>query len=514
MQKRWLMRLLILVILANIAVGFAWTAKRYVFVGGDLYPRDATQLDLRNEEVSVKKFRKLAEKLPECEILWNVPLHNGSIPNTKTELTITSLTDEDVEALSCMPFLERVEGRSCDDYAQLAALKTRNPQIDVIYNVKIANKKYNQDSKKVVASSFSQEDAQNLAYLPSLNQVKVSSCDDYAFLQQLQQEHPEWNLSYTVKLGDDDYASDAMVVTATGASYKELTTGLAGLTNLKVLNLVNPNADAHELISLRTENPDITVKWQVEIYGQVATEATTELDISGAQVRSCEEVEELVACLPKLEKLIMSDCGIGNEEMAAFRERQREKYKVVWTVQLSAKAKCRTDDTYFMPIKQGEYYLLDQHTENLKYCEDMVCIDVGHHKIHNIDFVANMPNLKYLVIAHTEVQDVSPIVNCQELIYLEVDWSTIKDYTPIAQLKKLEDLNLNQTYCDLTPIMEMTWLKNLWMPGRGYEWGQKMTAALPNTNVVLTNVTTLGMGWRNLQNYYDMRDYLGMPYMN
>ncbi len=209
----------------------------------------------------------------------------------------------------------------------------------------------------------------------------------------------------------------------------------------------------------------------------------------------------------------MSDCGIDNETMAAFRERQRENYKVVWTVYLSDKAKARTDDIYFMPIQQGEYYLLDQHTENLKYCEDMICIDVGHHAIHNIDFVSYMPNLKYLIIAHTEVQDVSPIVNCQELIYLEVDWSTIRDYTPITKLKKLEDLNLNQTWCDLTPITEMTWLKNLWIPGRGYRWGQMLTEALPNTRVQYQKGNAPGEGWRNLQNYYDMRDILGMEYM-
>lgn len=513
MKKRLMMYLLMLFILADVIVGFGWVFTHYVFVGMSFYPRDAETLDLRQESVSVEKYRTLSEKLPDCKIFWNVPLHNGTVPNTQTELTVSSLTDEDVEALGCMENLQLVEARACEDYPQLLRLREENPHLEVLYNVRIANKKYNQDADKVTASGLTEEDARNLEYLPELGRVLVSDCSDYAMLQRLQQEHPEWNLSYTVNLGGEEYVSDAGSIFAENVTCAELSEAISGLTELKSLKLINPKAELYELVDLRARNPEINISWQVEICGVLADEETTELDLSGILVQSTEEVEQLANLLPNLEKLIMSDCGIDNETMAAFRERARDSYKVVWTVYLSEKAKCRTDDIIFMPIKQGEYYLEDKHTANLKYCEDMVCVDVGHHKIHNIDFVAYMPKLKYLILAHTEVQDVSPIVNCQELIYLEVDWSTIKDYTPIAELKKLEDLNLNQTYCDLTPIMEMTWLKNLWMPGRGYEWGQKMTEALPNTRVVLTDVTTLGQGWRNLQNYYDMRDLLGMHYM-
>ena len=140
-------------------------------------------------------------------------------------------------------------------------------------------------------------------------------------------------------------------------------------------------------------------------------------------------------------------------------------------------------------------------------------MDLGHHMIHNVDFLAYMPHLKYLILAHTGVRDISPITACQELVYLEVDWSEIKDYTPIAELKSLEDLNLNKTACDITPILKMTWLKNLWAPGRGASTREKLLEALPDTRVVLTEPTPEGQGWRNLPNYYAMRDYLEMPYM-
>ncbi len=513
MQKKWLMYALMAFILVDILAGFGWAVTHYVFAAGRLYPRQEETLDLRQEALTMEDFRELSEKLPGTRILWTVPLSTGGVDNLAEELTLDALTEEDVELLSSMPELKLVDGSSCTDYVQLTSLAERNPHMTVNYRIEVSGGSYAPDTENLKLEGLTREDAENMACMKQLSSVQVSDCDDHALLQELQRSYPQWNLEYTVPLGNLDFPADSAVVEAVNATYAQITSGLSGLPNLKTLSLINPDAQGEELLALRAEHPDIDISWQLEIYGQTVSADVTELDISGNLVNSCEEVERLVACLPNLEKLIMSDCGIDNETMAAFRERQRGNYKVVWTVYLSDKAKCRTDDTYFMPIQQGEYYLLDEHTPNLKYCEDMICIDVGHHKIHNIDFVAYMPNLKYLILAHTEVQDVSPIVNCQELIYLEVDWSTIRDYTPISKLKKLEDLNLHKTYCDLTPIMEMTWLKNLWACARGYEWCQKLLAALPNTRVELVNPTTQGTTWRNLPNYYAMRDILGMPYM-
>lgn len=38
--------------------------------------------------------------------------------------------------------------------------------------------------------------------------------------------------------------------------------------------------------------------------------------------------------------------------------------------------------------------------------------------------------------------------------------------------------------------------------------------ALPNTEFVTNQESSTGGGWRTSQNYYDMRDMLGMHYMH
>lgn len=485
-----------------------------VYAGGRFLPKDAEVLDLRGKKVSMENYQDILRKFPDSTIFWDVPFQDTGIANTETEITITSLSDGDVAQLDYLTALQTVRAEGCTDYAQLAELQLRHPQAKVLYSVTVGGSSYDQDTTSLNLKGLTEADAAALKGLTRLTEVSVSGCDNYALLRQLQQENPQWNLRYTVSLNGETLPWDQESLELKGATAEELETALSALPRLTSLRVSSPEAEMDELLALREAYPQSGLVWDVEIYGKTVTSDTTELDISGIQVESCGEVEKLARYLPDLEKLIMSDCGIDSETMAEFRERQRENYKVVWTVYLSKKAKVRTDETYFMPIQQGEYYLQDQHTPELKYCEDMVCIDVGHHTIHNIDFVAYMPHLKYLILAHTEVQDISPISNCKELVYLELDWSTVRDYSPLLGCTALEDLNLNKTYCDLTPITQMTWLKNLWIPGRGYTDQQEVIAALPNTRVFTHNTGTPGEGWRNLPNYYAMRDYLGMHYMN
>lgn len=175
-----------------------------------------------------------------------------------------------------------------------------------------------------------------------------------------------------------------------------------------------------------------------------------------------------------------------------------------------------TDDTWFMPIKKGEYYFKQDHAFNLRYCEDMVCIDLGHSRIKDVDFAAFMPHLKYLIVTESAVQDISGLSNCKELIYFENKFSIVRDLTPLLGCTALEDLSLEapEYLADMSPVYQMTWLKNLFIakcPSRVFQAAQE---ALPDTRVDFRGLSAkTGQGWRNLPNYYAMRDFLGMPYM-
>ena len=500
------------IVLGVVVLGLIALMIVFTSIDGQLYLRSAQTLDLRSKDISVQEYESIREEFPKARIQWNIPFQGSYLPSDTEELAVTSLSDEDVKVLSFLPNLKLLAGNPCTDYLQLAQLQRLHPEAQVLFQLPLQGRSYDQDTTQIVLKGLTAEEAALLDCFSKLEKVEISDCTDYAMLMKLQEEHPQWQLSYTVLLGEQQYPWDSVSLDARAATQEQLDAALSAMPDLRKLHVVNPVADGEWLLALREQYPELTLTWELDLFGAKCAWDAVELDISGAQVESCQEVETAVACLPYLEKLIMSDCGIDNETMATFREEKRPDYKVVWTVYLSDKTKARTDDIYFMPIQQGEYYFMTDDAYNLRYCEDMICLDLGHHMIRNIDFVEFMPHLKYLILAHGGVRDISPIVHCQELIYLEVDWSELQDYTPIAQLKSLEDLNINKTYCDITPLLEMTWLKTLWAPGRSYKERMALEEALPNTRLVFGNVPE-GEGWRNLQNYYDMRDILGMPYM-
>ena len=113
-------------------------------------------------------------------------------------------------------------------------------------------------------------------------------------------------------------------------------------------------------------------------------------------------------------------------------------------------------------------------------------------------------------------EDIAHLSACQELEYLEIFMTPVKDISPLVECKALKDLNLSRSYVDITPLLEMTWLENLWLLGNKtrYEDRLLLEEKLPNTRIETGYHSTChGRGWRNMDSYYEMRDILGMWYM-
>ena len=502
-------------VLSLIALAVMFFLENNLIYHGKVYPKKQDVLDLTGEALTYDDYTYLSQQLEETRIIWNAPLSDGAVSSDHTAITITKLTKNDLQLLTTFEDLQEVDGSQCMDYPEMMLLQQQKPSCVVSYRVPIGGVVYQQNAKAVETPNLDREQLAMLAYLPQLETVNATGCTDYHLLREVAESHPEWNVLYQVALGDRILKQDTVTATVQNCTYTELTEKLYGLPKLKELQLVNPEATGEELVALREAYDQIAIHWQIDILGVEATDETTELDLSGIPVTDLDELSTQANKLPALEKLIMSDCGIDNETMAAFREQKRSEYKVVWTVHMTSWCKARTDDTIFMPYKQGWTFLdNDRQVRNLKYCEDMVCIDVGHSTFSDVSWAAYMPHLKYLVLAHTHVLNISALSNCKELVFLELDHTTVQDYSPLVECTALEDLNLGKTHRSVTPILQMTWLKNLWWMDCSYSNRKALEEALPNTNRVYPTDYTVGQGWRKLPNYYAMRDLLGMPYMN
>lgn len=522
--------ILVLAILIAVIGGVGMILHDNYLIDFHIYPKNAASMDLRGQDISLRHYETLREKLPRCDILWDVPFQGGTLPSDTTAITVDTLSEEDVAALAYFPRLETLHAENCRDYDCLKLAGQAYPNVTIASRVTLDGTEYPADADTVELDSVSQEDMAMLPFLTQLRTVVAGGgegAQDFSALSRYCQEN---GITFRLRLGGELVEQNVQELTLESVTDADLAL-LDSLPELQTLRLTNPQASAEALTGLSERYPDMNVSWEVTIAGQTFQSTDTEIDLSQIVVTDLAEVEAQMAYLPNAETVIFGLCGrdnpdwgnskakvaasdIENEDMAAYRDRVRDQYKVVWTVRLGPSIALRTDKDNFMPNHFGVGRLFNDYAYNLRYCEDMVCLDVGHMTLTDISFVEFMPKLKYLILAWTEVQYIEPIRSCKNLIWLELDNSCIRDYSPLVDCTALEDLNIGKTFCDITPITQMTWLKNLYMifGSAGDAW--KCTQALPNTRVVANGDATVGGGWRRLPNYYDMRDCLGMYYMN
>ena len=519
----------VLLLAAVAAAGFV--AMRYHIIDAKFYAKDSEVLDLRGQEIRQSHFDKLREKMPGCEIRWDIPFQGGVLADDVREITVTTLSEKDIAMLAYARQLKTVNAEGCTDYETLELLRQQRPDLEVNYSVALGSENFSWDVDTLLLSSVAQEDIQLLKHLPNLQTVVLSSGSyDAQTVEALRGTVHNAGAQFGVILGGDVHLDTEKILQIRNITEEDIAM-LQFMPVLETLELQNPKADPQQIFALRERLPDVAVSWSVVLGDQTFDETATTVDLTAVEVTDLSEAEQKLAYLPNLEQVTFGVCGVDNpdwgnsrskltaspiknEDMAAYRDRVRDSYKVVWTVRLGPSIALATDKDNFMPNHFGVGQLPDSYAYNLRYCEEMVCLDVGHMTLTDISFVEYMPNLKYLILAWTEVQYIEPIRSCKNLVFLELDNSCIRDLSPLVDCTALEDLNLGNTFCDVTPILEMTWLKNVYFidgsPSAAYQFSQ----AVPTAHVVATGNATVGGGWRRLQNYYDMRDCLNMPYMN
>ena len=519
-----------LLLLAAVAAG-GFVAMRYHIIDAKLYAKDAAVLDFRGQEIRRSHFDKLREKMPGIEIRWDIPFQGGILADDVQEITLTTLSKKDIEMLAYARQLKTVNAEGCTDYETLELLRQTYPDLEVNYSVAFSCGNYSWDVDTLLLNSVAQEDIQLLKHLPNLQNVVLETGSyDARTVDALRGTVHNAGAQFGVLLGGEIRMDTETTLQISGITDEDIAM-LQFLPVLETLHLQNPQADPRQIFTLQEKLPAVAVTWDVVLGDQTYDPSATTIDLTAVEVTDLAEVEQKLAYLPDLEQVTFGVCGVDNpewgnsrsqltaspiknEDMAAYRDRVRDSYKVVWTVRLGPSIALATDKDNFMPNHFGVGQLPDEYAYNLRYCEEMVCLDVGHMTLRDISFVEYMPNLKYLILAWTEVQYIEPIRSCKNLVFLELDNSCIRDLSPLVDCTALEDLNLGNTFCDVTPILEMTWLKNVYFiygsPSAAYKFSQ----AVPTAHVVATGNATVGGGWRRLQNYYDMRDCLNAPYMN
>jgi len=155
----------------------------------------------------------------------------------------------------------------------------------------------------------------------------------------------------------------------------------------------------------------------------------------------------------------------------------------------------------------------------LKYCTDLVALDIGHAHVHDISALSGLTKMKYLVIALMDIEDISPLANLKELVYVEAFYNMLDDddLDVFLGMKNLKYLNVGgNDIHDIDVLKQMTQLERLWVNLVYFsdEEAEELIASMPNTEVhAFRYMDPGGNGWPNGNpGYLEMRYMFGFSF--
>ena len=495
-----------------------------VRAGGRLY-FCAGEADIRSAEISCEEFDRLSAKRADLPIRWSVPVGGERFDSFSEELTLSALPQDEVEHLRYFPNLKRVDASACGDVSALDYAVRRFPTVRFVWSLPSSDGPVDGGAESLTVRGLPLEELE--ALLPRLTRLKevdlrqsaLSDPEKDAFAAA---HDGELTVLLDVPLWGEQIPWDTETlrpVSVGEGGEEELTAALARLVKLKKLDLRDCELRPAELQRILAVCGELETDYVIRLCGRTFTPEDDQIDISGTPVEDLDEIRAAVSLMPRLKKVVMSDCGVPDAVMDAL-DQEYEDIRFVWTVYFSIYS-LRTDAAFFCAADVPELnydapLLTDAQLYPVRYCRDMIALDLGHMWIEDLSFLYNMPHLQYLILVGGRFHDITPIGSLEDLKYLEIFQTNPWDISPLLNCKKLEQLNL--CYCfgfDLSPLKEMTQLKRLWYAGLGPDRGWALVQALPDTQVYCPYYDpegSTGGGWREDEAYYEMRDVFAMYY--
>ena len=516
------------VTLAVLALAGLAAVRTFVtFVGGQPVLLTEAGVDLRDSRITVAEYEDLCRQMPGARILWSIPISGQYFDCNAHQIVLERLEEEDIPLFARFEELQSVSALNCTDYAALHKLEQALPGVDVLWQVHMADRAWPRDAELVDLEDANvplAELEEKLAWFAPGVTVKLGdgSYSDEA-LEQLKAAFPQLNISWGVNLMGKTYPSSETLLTLAGEAVdvEALIAAADQFLHLQEIDLTGCGLDLDTLTAVQEAYPGVFLRAEFTLHGKTVNTADTEIDLSGIKLKDTLELEQAVRLMPKLTKVDMCDCGFTNEQMDELNQKY-ENVQFVWIVKFSVYT-LRTDATAFCASNLPSHgyiapKLSSKNLEPLKYCTELIALDLGHMYYKDLSFLENMHKLQYLILVDARYTDIQVISQMKDLYYLELFKNDLDDLTPLLECKNLRHLNIGYTRgFDYTPLKQMTWLERLWFPGHTLtkEEAADLKAALPDTEVYMPNWDTAGStggGWRESEVYFEMRNLFDMFY--
>lgn len=232
--------ILLLVLLLLICV-CAVVLNFYSLVGGEFVSRDVTSLDvsnwdvpttlglsrldrleyldMRNNDISIREYSSLRKRIPDCDIVWDVPVSGGvTVCNTVSDADISDSSGIKIGKLSkAIPYISslsrlNVSGCGLDD-EQLLALEQNMNGLDIVWNVDVFGNDVRNDVEELILTGKSgiklDELAQKLVSFDHLRRVELTGCGlPEKELGEFAAAHPSLGCAWQVEICGQTVGSD------------------------------------------------------------------------------------------------------------------------------------------------------------------------------------------------------------------------------------------------------------------------------------------------------------------
>ena len=457
-------------------LGFIWYRDNHVFIEGDAYAIDAAGLDLTGEDISVAYYEELQSKLPDCEIRWLVPFHEGKYASDTESLTVSELSLEDVEFIAeYFTNLKTLDATQCDDYDALAVAEATLADCELTYYVNLGHPSQTPHYKsEYVTLGYGDLLAmepdydfdvlmKNLVYLPELKQLTLKKVVySQEQVESLRAAYPDVEILCTVEVFGQECDMETTELDLSGMTGEDavaVADQLKLLPNLRYVNL-NPEKGIGALSKEDVKNlmaavPGVVFDFTFDFFGETLTTASEEVKLANVNIGDGNEAEVRLALdlLPNCKRLVLDSCNMSDEVLAKIRDDYRGRTKVVWRVWFGGGSSLTDAE-----VIRCTYDLVDDNCGDLYWCEDVRFVDFGHNEwLDGCDFIAGMKSLEYCILSGAPIKSLEPFANCKNLKFLEVAFCEyIESVEPLKNCTQLEKLNISNTHVtDLTPLDDL-----------------------------------------------------------
>ena len=495
--------------------------------------KNLERLDLRDVAATEELVDSLTQALPDCVILWRVPICGEMFDSAAVDFILPANTAaSDLARLKYFHQLERLDATQCTLSKPLLDAADGFPDISFTWSV--YGEPVTAETTQLNLSGQTIDDPDVLLlileHFPAITKVDLTGAvvGSDALQRFATGQYRDILIRNVYLFGQTASAwAEALDLSAvTDVDMPVLQEGLRSFPRLEQVDISGYTASFDEMDALQKAYPAIRFKFSFLAFDQTLTSDTDQLDLSNTKFASSGEVAAQLNYLPSLREINLCNSGLSDVQMeqlvGAFPE-----VKFIWFIRIGGWS-IRTDTTVFSKgqrkkflngmgefLNDGKTNFSSEDLEPLKYCTDLVFLDLGHGNwITDLSILYSLPNLRALVLSMNKITDITPISSLQKLESLEIYQNYITDVSPLSELPRLKYLNLSvNSITDVTPLMGMKQLKKLWLVRDDIPSESKaaLQTALPDCEICFWSWGSGSGGWRDNELYYEYQKAFNLP---